>query len=120
MDHTIIAQAVGSGAIFRIRMPVVKGSKEADFFQEREVAVILGLDEETGRAVFTRVSSLPSHLHIGDLPEIPVELLDGLDFHEVEGAKLTTVRKKGSSKPAYSVQTQWENRGAIPGYKMPK
>jgi len=120
MNHTIIAQGTGLGKIFRVRMPVATGGKEAPVFQEREVAVIFGLNEDTGRTIFVKVDELPNHLHISDLPEISLATLEAFEPYEIEGSSLKNTRKRKTSKPAYSVQGEWEKRGAVPGFRIPK
>jgi len=120
MDHIIIAQASGIGSIFRVRVPVTVGGKEAPIFQEREVLIVIGFDETTGRNTFTPIDKIPSHINLDDYPEVPLADLRDFEQCTTEGAKLITVLKHGSSKPGFNVQQHWNEAGATPGYKISK
>lgn len=69
--------------------------KEANLKQGRRVEVTQGFDPNTGRIVFSK--DVPEHQFAQDFPTAG---LDGptYDRAEVEGADLTTIRKRGASK----------------------
>lgn len=118
--EVIRAQGVLVGDPFGKRLVIGRGNRTIGIPQRRLTRLSVALNEITGDMVITPARLVPVVIALDGFPH--VSLLEGRIFDRARQRPrdLNTALKMGASTPGVDTEGEFQKRGAIPHYKIPK